>query len=84
METAAGQFSLPEERPERLILISAGSGITARGLRSWSETEALIPGSKAYFPARFMSVKRTMVQLSLNRVSVLDLDNSVRFSRDTT
>jgi len=28
METAAGEFSLPDERPEQLVLISAGSGIT--------------------------------------------------------
>lgn len=38
---------------------------------------------KAYFPARFMSVKRTMNNLAIVLVSVLDLDNSVRFSWQT-
>ena len=42
-----------------------------------------ISGQKSYFPARFMSVKRTLSNIAVARVSVLDLDNSVRFSRDT-
>ena len=35
--------------------------------------------SKAYFPAHFMSVKWTMRDLAITRVSVLDLDNTVVF-----
>ena len=40
---------------------------------------SLFLNQKAYFPARFMSVKRTMQDRLILRVSVLDLDNYCRF-----
>ncbi|SEQ44010.1 hypothetical protein SAMN04488092_1071 [Thalassovita taeanensis] len=42
---------------------------------------ALYPGSKAYYPARSSSDRTSWFNpCELNLVSVLDLDNSVRFS----